>query len=89
MMILTRENCSKYGRYKDVSILDLKLKAFNLNTSKIFFVDDVPNNVKNLKSPYVIPIKPYQTRRNIYRDRTFVGDRDDYLLKIMKMSYNL
>nr|QBK89146.1 MAG: ctd-like phosphatase [Mimivirus LCMiAC02] len=93
IIILTRKNCSincnRY--YKDVSTLDVTLKnvCINPNTSKIFFIDDLPHRIKNLNSQYIIPIKPYWTRRHIWRDRSFSGDRDDHLLKIMKMSYNI
>nr|QBK88639.1 MAG: ctd-like phosphatase [Mimivirus LCMiAC01] len=95
IMILTRKNCSiNYSNnryYKDFSTLDATLKNLGIspNTSKMFFVDDLPHRIKNLNSQYIIPIKPYWTRRHIWRDRSFSGDRDNHLLKIMKMSYNI
>ena len=90
-MVLTKDSCTTDEYHKDVSILDIKLKDFgiNLDTSEIYFVDDIPCRIKNLKPQNIIPIKPYCTRRHVYRNRTFSGDRDDHLLKIKKMSYNI
>lgn len=87
MMVLTRINCKTKYYHKDVAILDDKLKLFsiNLNTSNIFFVDDIPHRIKNLTQKNIIPIKPYNTRRHVPRNRFFSGDRDDSLLKIKKM----
>ena len=67
--------------------LKIKNISINPNTNKMFFNDDHPDRNKNLNSKYIIPIKPYLTRRHIWRDRSFSGDRDDHLLKIMKMTY--
>ena len=90
-IILARENCSTHKYYKDVLTLkNIRFKDWNinLNNSKIFFVDDIPQRIKNLNQKCIIPIKPYCTRRHIYRNRSFSGDRDNYLLRIKKLSYN-